>query len=386
MRKDRQIAVIERLLAIMGKGPEASCREGLLDVERYTSPAQLEAERRVLFRARPIVVGRASDVPTPGSFFTHDAAGVPILVTRDHGGRVHAMLNVCRHRGTRLVTEASGTAKAFVCPYHAWTYDLCGNLGHVPLSRCFPTLERDESALVELPCDVRHGFVWVMPRASREPLRLAEWLGSFDDDLSAFALDRHVVFGRSESVRRANWKLVMDAFLEGYHVKSLHQRTLSRFFAEDVVIDFDGPHVRSVGARRNLPEMMNTTKDAWDLRACTTVFYTLFPNTILVFHPETVSHIALFPKSIDEVVFVHTMLAPHEPRTEEERTSWHRTWELIDGKVFAQEDLAIAESIQAGLGAGAQETFRLGALEHAIGVFHDAIDEAIAQDPARPRG
>jgi glycine betaine catabolism A len=391
MRKERQIALVERLLGIMGKGPEATCREGTIDVDRYISPSRLEAEKRALFKNRPIIVGRASDLPGGGSFFTHDAAGVPILVTRDVGGRVHAMLNVCRHRGTRLVTEASGTGtKAFVCPYHAWTYDLCGNLGHVPLHRCFPTLEREESALVELPCEVRHGFIWVIPRAARrgETFSVAAWLGDFDDDFTAFDLEKHVVFGRSESVRRANWKLVMDAFLEGYHVKSLHQRTLSRFFAEDVIVDLAPPHVRSVGARRNLPQVMNTSKDQWDVRTCTTVFYNVFPNSILVFHPDTVSHVALFPKSIDEVVFVHTMLAPHEPKDEAERNARHKTWELIDGEVFAKEDLVIAESIQSVLHADAQRTFRLGSLEHPIRVFHDAIDEAIAQtaarSPARP--
>lgn len=387
MRKERQIELIERLLAILGKGPEETCRETTVEVDRYTSASRFEAERRVLFRTRPIIVGRASELAEPGAFFTHDAAGVPILVTRDHGGRIHAMLNVCRHRGTRLVTDARGVAKSFVCPYHAWTYDLAGNLGHVPLARTFPSLdrlERDESALVLLPSHVRHGFVWVVPTPSRTPtIDIGAWLGPFDDDFAAFGLDEHVVLARSESVRAANWKLVMDAFLEGYHVKTLHQRTLARFFREDVVVDSHAGHVRSVGARRNLPEVMNHAKDAWDVRACTTVFYDVFPNSVLVFHPETISHLALFPKAIDEVVVVHTMLAPHEPTSEEERARWQKTWELIDGQVFATEDFAIAESIQSVLHAEAQRTFRLGALEHAIRVFHDAVDDAIAQDLAR---
>jgi phenylpropionate dioxygenase-like ring-hydroxylating dioxygenase large terminal subunit len=389
MRKERQIALVERLLSVMGKGPEETCHEGTIDVERYTSPSRLEAEQRALFRNRPIIVGRTSDLPGGGSFFTHDSSGVPILVTRDVGGRVHAMLNVCRHRGTRLVTEESGSGvKSFVCPYHAWTYDLCGQLGHIPLSRCFPTLERDESALVELPCAIRHGFIWVIPRPSRrgESFTVSAWLGDFDEDLTAFELDKHIVFERSEAVRNANWKLVMDAFLEGYHVKSLHQHTLSRFFAEDVIVDVSSPHVRSVGARRNLPQVMNTSKDAWNIRACTTVFYNLFPNSVLVFHPDMISHVALFPKSINEVVFVHTMLAPHEPRDEAERAAWQKTWELIDHQVFATEDLVIAESIQSVLHADAQRTFRLGSLEHPIRMFHDAIDEAIAQSSARSSG
>ena len=389
MRRDRQVAGIERLLSVVSSGaPEPSLTESTLEVDRYTSPSRLEAERRVLFRKLPIVVGRETDVPEPGSFFTHDAAGLPLLVTRDASGKVHAMLNVCRHRGTRLVSEESGKAKAFVCPYHAWTYDLEGRLGHVPLARCFPSLEsgareRDESALVELPCETRHGFVWVLPTTGA-PLDVAGWLGEFDDDLTSFGLADHVVFRRSSAVRKANWKLVMDAFLEGYHVKSLHQRTLSRFFGDEVVVDMSGSHVRSLGARRNLPELATAPRDQWDVRAVATVFFTLFPNSVLVFHPDTVSHIALFPHAIDEVTFVHTMLATKHPETDEARIALEKTWDLIDGKVFAKEDLVIAESIQSVLHADAQPSFRLGLLERPIRFFHEAIDHAIDANPLRP--
>jgi phenylpropionate dioxygenase-like ring-hydroxylating dioxygenase large terminal subunit len=387
VRSERRRAVIERLLAVHARGePEPACTESRVPSDRYTSAARLEDELRVLFRTMPLAVGRASDLPEPGAFFTHDAAGVPILVTRDGGGHVHAMLNVCRHRGTRLVCEASGSAKSFVCQYHAWTYDLCGRLGHVPMARCFPSLaeERDESALAPLPCEVRHGFVWVVPSRTRmrrrpgepAPIDAAAWLGDFDEDLAAFGLESHVVFARSTQVRAANWKLVMDAFLEGYHVKSLHQRTLARFFGDAVVVDASGPHVRSVGARRSLGELAGAGEDA--LRAHTTVFYTLFPNSVLVFHPELVSHLALFPRGQAGVEFVHTMLAPREPASDGERAGWQKTWGLIDGQVFAKEDLAIAESIQSVLHADANATFRIGSLEHPIRMFHDAIDRAIA--------
>ena len=118
------------------------------------------------------------------------------------------MLNVCRHRGTRLVNETQGTAKAFVCRYHAWTYDLEGHLGHVPLERCFPTLERDDAALTELPIESRHGFLWVLP-TPRATLDVASWLGDVDDDLASFGLSDHVVLHRSTKVREA--VALMDA-------------------------------------------------------------------------------------------------------------------------------------------------------------------------------
>lgn len=383
MRKDRQIPLLERLLAVVEQAhPASTATESRIDVERYVSAERLAAERAVLFRARPIVVGRAEDVATPGAFFTHDAAGLPLLVTRDASGTVRAMLNVCRHRGTRLVDTPCGSAKAFVCRYHAWTYDLRGALGHVPMAECFSSLDKASRGLALLPCEVRHGFVWVTltPEA---PIDVGAFLGSFDEDFSGFGLEDHVVFARSRSVRAANWKLVMDAFLEGYHVKSLHQRTLARFFADDVVVDTDGENVRSVGARKNIAELRTTAPETWDVRASTTVFYNLMPNGVLVFHPETVSHIALFPRGVGEVEFVHTMLAPHPPKDEAQRVAWQRTWELIDGKVFAEEDLAIAESIQSTLASGANTSFPLGSLEHPIRFFHDGMDRILNAARAR---
>jgi len=379
MRRDKQLAVIDRLLATIARDDSRSdfdAASATIDVTRYTSAERLAAERRVLFRTLPIVVGRATDLAEPGSYLTHDATGVPILVTRGPDGEVRAMLNVCRHRGTRLVEGPSGHAKAFVCRYHAWTYDLAGCLGHVPLERSFPNLDRPSSALVSLPCAVRHGFVWVVPNAASR-IDVASWLADFDDDLECFGLSDHVVFQRRVGVRATNWKLVMDAFLEGYHVKSLHQRTLARFFLEDVVTDRSGPHIRSVGARKNLPELRGTAPSTWDFRATTTPFYAIFPNNILVLHPETISHIALYPKALGEVEYVHTMLAPRAPANDAERAGWQKTWELIDQRVFAEEDLAIAESVQSVLHSGANTSFQLGALEQAIKWFHDETDRVI---------
>ena len=116
--------------------------------------------------ADAIPIASVTELAGPTAFFTHDATGVPILVTRDEDGGVHAMINSCRHRGTRLVPESRGTATSFVCPFHGWTYDLRGNLAVPGLVRSLPMATRDfGSALVELPCEVRDGLIWVvLPR------------------------------------------------------------------------------------------------------------------------------------------------------------------------------------------------------------------------------
>ena len=123
MERATEIALIERLLGHLQAGTTTmGDDEARVPVSSYRSPERFAAEEHALFRRLPIVVGHASEVAAPGSFFTHDTLGVPLLVTRDHEGTLRAFLNVCRHRGSRLVHEPRGAnRKAFACAYHAWT-------------------------------------------------------------------------------------------------------------------------------------------------------------------------------------------------------------------------------------------------------------------------
>ena len=104
----------------------------------YTDPERLAKEQRVLFRQHPILMGFASEWSAPGSFRTDDYAGVPILVVRGRDKKLRAFLNVCRHRGAK-VAQGCGSARLFSCPYHAWTYDLAGQVTGIPTSAAFRT-------------------------------------------------------------------------------------------------------------------------------------------------------------------------------------------------------------------------------------------------------
>jgi phenylpropionate dioxygenase-like ring-hydroxylating dioxygenase large terminal subunit len=378
MRHATQVALLERMLAHVEAGTtQLAETDATVPVDAYRSEARHQIEQRILFRRYPVAVGHASELASPGDFITHDATGVPIVAVRDREGRARAFVNACRHRGTRLVTEPCGHhKKALVCPYHAWAYDLSGALLHVPQRAAFPSLVDEEAALVPVPVEIRHGLVWVRPGGGAA-IDLASWLGPLDDDLAAFGLGTHTLHRRVSQVREVNWKLVIEAFLEGYHVRSLHRDTIFRFFIElGTVFDAFGPHVRSVGARRTIRDARATPQAEWDIRAYATPFYFVFPNTILVFHPDWVSHISMVPLAIDRALYTHQMLIPALPETDEDRSHWDRTFDLIEGQVFQREDLAIADSIQRTLGSGANEHFRIGRVEHPIRLFHDAMERA----------
>jgi len=187
-------------------------------LERYTSPSRLAAEQRVLFRGLvPLILGRASLLPEPSSFFTHDATGVPFLVTRDAWGTPHAFLNQCRHRGARLVYDERGkldeTEPRFTCRIHGWNYDACGRMTNVALSKCDAEQMRHESSLLSMKCATRHGFVWLGRGPFKSDWDLAADLGDVDARLAALGLeDAAVVDERVDDVAD-NWKHVVEGLL-----------------------------------------------------------------------------------------------------------------------------------------------------------------------------
>ena len=240
---------------------------------------------------------RASELAKPGSCLVHDLTGTPILLVRDKAGGLRAFLNVCRHRGMRLVDEAGVCRKnTLVCPYHNWMYGLDGKLMDVPKRELgFPNIRIDEIELAELPCQEAHGFVWVLLDRDRE-MDLAGYLGELDADLDWFDLKGHIQFAQATSEVPANWKMILDGFFEGYHVQRLHKATLAPFFTDDdVVFDQLGLNVRTAIARQQLADEGVAVEDPEEVRARLTFTYWLFPGTLLVMSPDYINVFNLLP-------------------------------------------------------------------------------------------
>ncbi|MGE0733295.1 MAG: aromatic ring-hydroxylating dioxygenase subunit alpha [Alphaproteobacteria bacterium] len=384
-------AMLGRLIARIERNArtDADAREFFLPTSIYCDPARLEQERARIFRRRPLILAHASELgDKPGSTLVIDRIEVPLLLVRDRAGAVHGLLNVCRHRGTRLIAAAGPCHRvSFACPYHAWVYDLAGKLKHVPMQdEMFPSL-KDLTAydLARVPVAVRHGFIWAILDPAAEAIDLAAHLAGIGADLDAFGLPSHVVFKRTTALRRTNWKSVMDAFLESYHVTRLHRGTVGGFFL-DGFVEFEraGDHMRAAVARTEIAEAKNLAPTAWDERRHATFSYTLFPNSVLVFHPDYVSHIGLFPtRDPDATLTVHTMLTPRPPASPKEDEHWQRSFALIDGGVFQGEDFFISEQAQIGLRSGANAEFRFGLWEHGVRLFHESVDRALGTASVR---
>lgn len=344
--------------------------------DRYVDPAWFAKEKAALFDALPQVIAPSALVPKPNMAVPHDATGRPLLITRDKSGEVHVFLNVCRHRGTRLV-EGLDTVCAgrIACPYHAWTYALDGSLIGMPRPETFPGLDKKEFGLKPIPTREAGGLIWFSPVGDPD-FGEAETLGH---DFDAFGMGGLHLFARRTHDVPANWKLIMDAFLESYHVTRLHSETIGPFFKDGVTAaDMIGGHQRSAVGRA--ADLADIDLGNWpQLRSAVTFAYSLFPAAQVIVSPDYVNLMVMMPQSVDRTLVEDFMLIPEPPQTEKAQSHWQRSWDLLDGGVFGSEDFRAAALGQEGLSSGAVAELTLGTLEGGIRQLHDAIEARIGQ-------
>jgi len=222
---------------------------GPVSYEDSIDPAYYEAEREAVFKRTWLNVGRVERVPKTGSYFTKELAvvGSSLIIVRDRDRQVRAFYNVCRHRGNKLVwndypnEEVSGSCRQFVCKYHAWRYDLKGELTFVQQEGEFFDLDKADYGLKSVRCEVWEGFIFVNLDPDAAPL--AEYMGEFGKGLEGYPFHEMTEVYSYKAEIGSNWKLFIDAFAEFYHAPVLHQKQATKEEAEKLLaIGFEALH------------------------------------------------------------------------------------------------------------------------------------------------
>ena len=222
MLHSTQVMLIRRLLGLLERGTTDMDPEPVQQpVDVYTSSERLERERMLLQRV-PIMLESTARLRKPGDFVTHDALGIPLLLCVDKAGDIRAFINVCRHRGARLVEDDSGVSRhVFVCPYHGWAYAGDGRLSHIPHAYGFAEGHCDKTRLAPFPVTVRHGFVWTAPGPDVD-----HHLGRLAAEIAGWGIDGQHPAYQLEMSADANWKLLIEGGFETYHFRRVHAGTV----------------------------------------------------------------------------------------------------------------------------------------------------------------
>ena len=333
-------------------------------VEDYHSQERFEAEIALL-RRLPIPFCPSVALPEPGSFIARTAAGTPLVVARGSDGVVRAFINACRHRGMQVV-NGTGCAKAFTCPYHAWTYNLEGALKGIPGRSGFGDLDMDQHDLVEVNAAERGGLVYVAQDASIDDTFL-------DGCLDYFSPGQEV-FEQTELFDDANWKLLTETAQEGYHIKSLHRDSFYPYGLDNTtLVETYGANSRIIFPFRRIEKLRDVAPDQRRLAGVATAVYHLFPNVSVAVLSKHTNLVILEPLSASRTQWVIYRLfnrqTAESPITLEEA---QRDARFVND--FGQdEDREAARAIQESVATRANSHFTFGHYEQAIVNFHQHL-------------
>ncbi|MEM1262523.1 MAG: SRPBCC family protein [Pseudomonadota bacterium] len=378
MRRDTETALVKELLGLKAE-KSAFLEDGVppSPVRIYTDQAHFDAERVDLMRKLPLPAAHSSELDQANGFLTRQLAGLPLLLTRDAHGHAHAFLNVCRHRGTRLVDDAAGCRARFTCPYHAWTWNNEGELKSVPHEGLgFPDLDRDQFQLVRLGCLERYGWLWVT--SDGETPDVDAFLGDLVADFEGLDAANHRVVHTDVEERDLNWKILIEGGLEAYHFRVAHRKTIGPFF-EDNLSSYRtiGPHLRSILARRTMPDLAETPENTWRLRDHAQVLYTIMPTTQLLVQSDHIACLQLEPLGPGRTRIRSSTLAPADRlESDDDIEHWVKNHTILMDTI--REDFTIGESIQSGLNSGANQQLTFGRFEGALAAFNRLVAEQMA--------
>ncbi len=335
-------------------------------------------ERDSVFSATWQVVGRVDQVRENGQFFTADLAGEPLVIARGDDGHLRAFYNVCRHHAAAVVPESQGCAKQFRCPYHGWTYGNDGALKGMVEFDGVCSFDRAKNGLVPVRLDTWENFVFV--NLDGRAMALRDYLGKIADLVAPLELSKKLhFFDRRAYTLNCNWKVYVDNYLDGgYHVPHAHKGLSSVIeYTKYTIENFDRACLQS----SPLSSDAGSEAGVAATRQGRAFYLWLYPNFMINAYEGVMDTNLVLPLAVDKCAVVFDYYFSDTSAAAEAR---NKESIKVSEKV-QDEDMAICDSVQRGLGSRAYVAGRLSvrreAGEH---LFHRLLHADLSAALTRP--
>jgi phenylpropionate dioxygenase-like ring-hydroxylating dioxygenase large terminal subunit len=284
-RRRRRLDMLRRLVRHLADGTtDFSDGPMPLDATAFTDPGRFERECRELFLKRPVLAALSQDIPNPGDSMLFEELGPSIVLVRDEDGKIGAFLNMCAHRGAKVVTECS-PKRRMVCRFHGWTYDLKGRLAGIPGAEGFAGIDRAQRGLVRVPVGEWNGMIFVQGEPGDGEIDVERHLGDFAPVVSELELQRARPIKSGVIEAEANWKYVNDTFCEGYHFATLHAKSIARIAVSNVMAYTGyGPNHWMATCRADFRDLVGKPESEWPEFDYGGLYF-FFPNATLNVSP-----------------------------------------------------------------------------------------------------
>lgn len=352
-------------------------------VGNYYEPERWQLEMDKIFKRMPLLAATTAELRDVGAYKAMELAGVQVLLTRVRSGEIKAFVNMCSHRGARLMNEGCGTAHRFTCPYHAWSFSPSGDLVAIYSADDFGEIDKSDYGLTELPSLEKAGLIWVtLDPASTLDINL--FLSGYDAVLEQFGFSNWH-HEKTQRVEGPNWKIAYDGYLDYYHLPILHRETFGADIGNQANYYSWGPHTHMGRPDASWEEFEDQPDDQWPTQRLLSGVWTIFPHVSIASFAgggRSVMISQLFPGDTPETSYTNQIfLMEKAPDSPELRREADKQFEFLE-YVVAEEDYATGIALQKNLSVGARDHVLFGKNERGGQAFHQWVDTLIETDDA----
>jgi carnitine monooxygenase subunit len=336
--------------------------EHTLPYDNYVNPQIFEEEKKKIFQDSWVLAGHISQVGKPGDFFTFEIADQPLIISRDKNNELNAFYNICPHRGTKVEKNECGNKKVFTCTYHGWTFHMNGKLNKAPN---FGTNELgNHSCMPQVKLEVFQSMIFINLNPEARPME--ETFGEFMANLERYTfLDSLKKVRVTQRVIDANWKAVVDNYLECDHCKIAHPEFSKTFDMKNYHIDLHG------NFSCQYSELTKKSNDQQEEHAN---FYWVWPNLMVSIYPGKEGNMTtsqILPLAPDKSLAIYSYYFKSDEISKEQE-------ELIRFVDQVRlEDFDLVELLQKGFHTNAFKHGVYSPTEYAIKFFHNLYEEAM---------